>query len=136
MELLNQILVLLFSLTGIIFGIALSYIAPEELSFGKKYLILLKMILIAISFSVVVFYLFPSKEFYLLIFFVTTLVAVFSLESKVKNKYYPLFYYPAFIITYFFYNDDSFKLILASIIFFYGFPIGTLLKTNFKKNEK
>ena len=132
MNLLNQVLVLLFSLTGTIFGLILALIAPEELNPGKKYFILLKRTIFAIIFFLVNYYLYLAKNYYLLIPFTILAIVLFIIEFVQKKPIYELFNYLIFVIPYFFVMDNQFHLLLAGLIFIYGLPTGTLLRKAFK----
>ncbi|MBT4804748.1 hypothetical protein HON71_01105 [Candidatus Woesearchaeota archaeon] len=132
MNLLNQVLVLLFSLTGTIFGLILALIAPEELKAGKKYFILLKRTIFAIIFFLVNYYLYLAKNYYLLIPFTILAIVLFIIEFVQKKPIYELFNYLIFVIPYFFVMDNQFHLLLAGLIFIYGLPTGTLLRKAFK----
>jgi len=128
MNLLNQILILLFSLTGIIFGLILALIAPEELKAGKKYFLLSKRIIFVLIFFLVNYYLYLAKNYYVLIPFTILAIILFVLELTSQKKIYELFNYFIFTIPYFFSTENTFHLLLAVLIFGYGFPLGTLLK--------
>src|SRR3989338_7728797 len=82
-----EIFLPLFSLTGIFFGLILSFIAPEELSPGRKH--------------------FVSFLPYLLF------LPVFFLNTK-----------------------PPFHLVLATLIFLYGFPLGTLLRVKDEEQKQ
>ena len=132
MNLLNQTLVLLFSLTGIIFGLILAFIAPEELKIGKKYFLLLKRIIFVLIFFLINYYLYLAENYYLLIPFTILAVVLFIIGFVQKKPIYELFNYLNFVVPYFFVTDNQFKLLLATLIFLYGLPTGTLLRKTFK----
>ena len=132
MNLLNQTLVLLFSLTGIIFGLILAFIAPEELKIGKKYFLLLKRIIFVLIFFLINYYLYLAENYYLLIPFTILAVVLFIIGFVQKKPIYELFNYLIFVVPYFFVTDNQFKLLLATLIFLYGLPTGTLLRKTFK----
>jgi len=115
---------LLFALTGVGFGALLSYIAPEELSLGKKYFIFLRNVLF---FSITLFISFLLFEINLLfaISFLLIMIALFLLKVKLGNHLLEIPSYAIFILSYFF--IDNFSLILVTLIFLYGFPVGTLV---------
>lgn len=159
METYSQIIVFLLSIIGILFGIALSRLAPEEMSSGKKYFLLLKRVLFAMIFAVVVFFAFKEKSFYLLSFFALFSCALFifefkysyfkkdtSLRNDLKDdlkedlkvrplKYIGCIYYLLLFSPYFLIQNNSFRLLLASLIFLYGFPLGTLLVSSNYANK-
>ena len=88
MNLLNQILALLFSLTGILFGIMLSLIAPEELRVGKKYFVLFKRIIFVTIFILANYYLYLEKNYYVLIPFTVLAIILFIIELIQKKSIY------------------------------------------------
>ncbi len=131
MEPINELLLPLFSLTGLLLGIILSFIAPEELVSGKKYFILFKQSLFVIISGIILFSFLQSQQFYLLLFFTLSAAALFFFDLKLKNKKYRRYYclhYFIFLLPYFLNHNLSFRLILVSLIFLYGFPVGTLLR--------
>ena len=126
MGLLSQLLVLLISLTGIIFGIILAKIAPEELSAGKKLFLIIKRTLFILIFFLVNYYL--IQKIFIIIPFTILMIILFVMELKTNNILYEIATYLLFIIPYFFIAEQSIQLLLASLIFLYGLPTGTLLK--------
>lgn len=113
---------LVFALTGILFGVVLAYIAPEEVNPGKKYLLWLKRImLLLIASSLVYNYILMSKLIYLVL---SSLILInFVLELKFKNKWLELCHYLMFIVSYVSLPSS----LLATLIFLYGLPTGTIL---------
>ena len=132
MNLLNQILILLFSLTGIIFGLILALIAPEELRAGKKYFLLLKKIIFIVIFFLINYYLYLAENYYVLIPFTILGIVLFIIEFMQIKPIYELSNYLIFVIPYFFVTNNKFHLLLATLIFLYGLPTGTLLRKTFK----
>lgn len=135
MSLFSQLAILVISLTGILCGIALSYISPEELVPGKKYFLLVKRI-IHLMFILLIGYLaYSEKNYWLLIPLIlalSLLIMQFKLEKI--NYYSESANYLIFISPYFFISQNNFQLLLAVLIFLYGLPTGTLLrKINRKK---
>lgn len=156
MSLFSQIGVLALSLAGILCGVALSYIAPEELADGKKYFTWLKRVLWVILLGITGYSLVLIQNYTLLtigvILFVGLLVLDFIKENIVSDtnhhtkchlllgedilscikiyvfeyKYNYLFNYVLLIATYFLLPSN--QLLFASVIFLYGFPSGTLLR--------
>ena len=128
MNLLNQILILLFSLTGILFGLILALIAPEELKIGKKYFFLFKLIIFVLIFFLVNYYMYLAKNYYILIPFTILAIILFIVELTSRRKIYELFNYLIFAVPFFFSSEQNFQLLLAVLIFIYGLPTGTSLK--------
>ena len=69
-----------------------------------------------------------AKNYYVLIPFTILAIILFVLELTSQKKIYELFNYFIFTIPYFFSTENTFHLLLAVLIFGYGFPLGTLLK--------
>jgi len=119
----------LFSLSGIFFGWLLSHIAPEELSKGRKhfhflqeaifYLILLVSIFLVVFFENYYFVIIPIFYFLFYYFFVK--------EQKflIKQISNYSFFTAVFLINL---DNPSILLIIFSLVFIYGLPIGLLAK--------
>ncbi len=150
---------LLFSLTGFIFGIILSLIAPEELKPGKKYFLLIKRILFLLLFFTINFFFYQHNQYFYLIPFTIIALVLFTIELKLaseseklpkeglenlkdsqkglensknsqsdKSVYYEIPNYLIFIIPYFLISNQTFHILLPSLIFLYGLPAGTLIR--------
>ncbi|MBU0459820.1 MAG: hypothetical protein KKH52_03325 [Nanoarchaeota archaeon] len=117
-----MILQIVFALIGIVLGIVLGYLAKEEVHPGKKYLLGLKKFLLGLIFLLVGYSAFINGHFVLFILPLLLLIG-FLLELKLKNKYVEVGYYIVFVIAYVFFPSS----LLASLIFLYGLPTGTLL---------
>ena len=115
---------LLFALTGIIFGMILAYIAPEELNDGEKYFFLLKKNLFIGLLILIIYYSFNNL---LLLIIPVLIVLIFVLNLKFKTEYFEFGYYLLFIIFYFLTTPT----LLAVLIFLYGLPTGTMLARKF-----
>lgn len=126
MSLFSQMVILVLSLAGILCGIALSYIAPEELSPGKKYFLSLKWLL-WIGFIILSGYLFYARmEYFYLVLMVIGFLFIYILELTSLASYTIFLEYLMLIGIYFLLSGQ--ELLLGSIIFLYGLPTGTLLK--------
>ena len=126
MSLFSQIGVLVLSLAGILCGVALSYIAPEELAVGKKYFIWLKRTLWVILLGITGYSLFLIQNYTLLAIGVILFVGLLMLDFVRENKYNYLLNYILLTATYFLLPSN--QLLFASVMFLYGFPVGTLLR--------
>ncbi len=132
---LKEILVLLISLAGIIFGLVLSYLAPEEFSSGKRYFLFLKRVLLGIILIFVNYTFLTSSNYLIMSIFTVFMVGLFVLEmnwfkiSLAKSQQIvEISNYLIFIFFYFFLAEQQSQLVLASLIFLYGLPAGTLLR--------
>ncbi|MBI4980740.1 hypothetical protein HZC30_04265 [Candidatus Woesearchaeota archaeon] len=126
MSLFSQIAVLVLALAGILCGIALSYIAPEELTLGKKYFIWLKRILWLILLGVMSYSLVLILNYTLLIIGAILFAILLILDFMKENKYFYILNYILLIAAYFLLPSN--QPLFASVIFLYGFPSGTLLR--------
>jgi len=118
---------ILFSLSGIVLGYILGMLAVEELHDGKKYFLLVKRILFIaiILFSEFIFIKQNDLLFLLPLLMAGIILFVILLKNK-KNLYLEIISYLLFIVTYFLIPE--YKLLLATLIFLYGFPVGLLIK--------
>tara|TARA_Y100000310_G_C20152215_1_gene565301 strand:- start:23 stop:382 length:360 start_codon:yes stop_codon:yes gene_type:complete len=115
---------LIFALTGIVFGIILANIAPEEILPGEKYFLWLKRIIFIGLLITMIYYSFNELLFLMI---PLLMILVFALNLKFENDYFELGYYSLFIVFYLL----TTPVILAILIFLYGLPTGTLLMRRF-----
>ncbi len=126
------ILPLLLSLTGLLGGIALSFIAPEEMKPGWKYFQIAKLSLFIVLAGVISYSLWSIQNFVGLGIFGAIAIIIFILNFKLKSAWMEIINYLLFITPYFF-QSDQFQIITASLLFLYGLPAGTLLwKMNYE----
>ena len=121
-----MILPLLLALTGILGGIALSFIAPEELKAGWKYFQMAKLSLFIVLVGLIGYSFWFMQNFVGLGIFVVFAIVVFIANFKFKYKWMEIVNYALFITPYFFQPSLS-QLYIASVLFIYGLPVGTLL---------
>ncbi len=127
-----MILPLLLSLTGIIAGIALSFIAPEELKPGWKYFRMVKLGLFIVLAGVIGYSFWSRQNFIGVGIFAVLAIILFIINLKFRQRWLELINYLLFITPYFF-QSDQFQIMTASVIFLYGLPAGTLLwKMNYE----
>ncbi|HLD72247.1 MAG TPA: hypothetical protein VJA23_01545 [Candidatus Nanoarchaeia archaeon] len=126
----SDILILLFSVSGIIWGYVLGLIAPEELGKSKKYFVWANRIMLGLILILVDYHWYGLKEYLLLIIFTVLIIFLFLMEIVfiAKRKVYQLLIYFLILISFFLISDLNFRLILASMIFGYNLISGTLLK--------
>jgi len=124
---LYPLLALLFSFTGIIFGLILSLIAPEEIVPGKRYLLFLKYILFFAIFVVGNYSFLLIGDYYFGLIF-SIIIPVLFILTYVKLPFIEYGNYVVFSIMFLVEVNFELSLILASLIFLYGFPTGTLLR--------
>ena len=128
MSLISSILALIISLMGILGGIILGFIAPEELRLGKKYFVFAKFSLFIVLFLMINYFLYKSDQLIVLSIFSILAVVLFVLNIAIKKRFIELFNYIIFVVPYFFLKTETNQLILASALFIYGLVAGTLLK--------
>lgn len=130
MPFISYFLTSIIAFSGIIMGIIIALITDEELKPGKKYFILLqKMILIVMIFSLLFFF-----ELSLPLVIIASLIfAVFIHFYKEKIPSKLIFPFLAIIFT-LSYGTEKLFLIESSLIFLYGLPTGSLA-VYFKKKS-
>tara|TARA_Y100000310_G_scaffold317846_1_gene371176 strand:+ start:2196 stop:2567 length:372 start_codon:yes stop_codon:yes gene_type:complete len=122
-----MIVVILAALLGLITGLALAWIAPEELAPGKKYFVGLKYAVFIIT---VIFILFNLSSWFHRILFFILVGAVIIVTEKTHNICYQAFTYLLFITASFFILEH---LVLSVLLFIYGLPIGSLYQCQQKR---
>ena len=121
MEFINYILSAIIASLGIFCGVVLGYIAKEELKPGKKYLILLQYVLIAVMIVLMVYFRFEEEIVFL---FVAALFFVIY-KTRFKKQIMPEIYVLFALI--FSKAPAAAFIVWSSLIFLYGFPTGSLL---------
>jgi hypothetical protein len=127
MSLFSQLVVLVISLAGILCGIALTYIAPEELSPGRKYFILGKWLLWAIFIISSTIFFYQEGEYISLIILVLAFILIYLSEISFIHRYRYIFMMEYLVLIITLLLLPARQSILATIIFIYGLPAGTLL---------
>ena len=117
---------LLVSLTGFIFGVALSVISPEELKPGKRYLLFFKDMLFAliVLFSSLSFIYFGSASYLAL----PLIYLLLYLALSRRIKYLEPVTYIFFITVYLLIPDNYLQGVLPALIFLYGLPAGSIFR--------
>ena len=118
---------LLLALSGFIAGMALSFFVPEELRPGQKYFRIVKTGLLA-ALAVALGYFLWGKAAVFSIFLVSAVVLL-AINLEFTYPWLELFNYSFLIIFYFLLPEKNFQLFIASFIFIYGLPAGTLVRT-------
>jgi len=126
---LNFLLSSLIVGSGIIMGGILSIIAKEELKPGKNYFILLKKILFASIIMITSIYYIKINP--IISFFTLILVSILFIKKFQLNLMYIAFAATYILSTV---NNELFILISA-LIFFAGFPIGSLAAYELTRKE-
>ncbi len=129
MQLINYSLISLISFSGLLVGMILAFTAKEELGPGKKYFLLLqKLTLLLILIFLLNFFninLYLRITIYFLFIFLMTI----NIKSQII--------YPILGVVFFLSSEDINLFITTSIlIFFYGFPTGSLFAKKLIKRKK
>ncbi len=125
MSLFSQLGMLGIGLSGILFGIALSYIAPEELQSGKKYFLFLRGMFYVLFVLITGYFIWPVMT---LMGILIQLILIGGLILRWKTralKFEPLIYL-TFIACFLLVTNANYYPIAATLIFIYGLPVGTL----------
>ncbi len=126
--LITSMILPLLSLFGLLGGLLLTYLAPEELTAGRRYFVLLyRIIFILLSFIITYFLSFPLLLLFLFL-------AIILLALDIKTLYIQKHHQSLFLIHYLFFLAGYFiagkQTIIMVILFLYGLPVGTLLRMN------
>lgn len=130
MELISYLLNLVITFSGLLVGIILAYIAPEELKPGEKYHLLLQNFIFSAIIAVYVNHALSS-----IVFGAVTYVLVMFLLSYRRISSRAAYLFSGIILAF----STEFKqlmLIESILIFFYGFPTGTLFVKKMIKKSK
>ena len=130
----QAIVLFLIALSGILGGYALSRIAPEEIKPGKTYFFILTRSILVILFLTISYYLFVSQKYVLLFSFVSLALILLILSLKREHIWLYAVTYLLLGSFYFLHLEQSYNLIVASLLFVYGLPVGTLLSTSDHEN--
>ena len=133
MDFINYLIISLISFFGLILGIILVLIAPEEQKTGKKYFILLQDLFFILSITLFLSFFRVNIIF---IFFVMLLFIIIRLKIKIRNNFKKaelMYLILAFIFFLSLRNIDLF-LIESVLIFLFGMPTGSLLFSKRKRN--
>jgi len=117
-EYMKYIIVLLLSFLGVFLGGVLALIAPEELKAGEKYWRFSKYVLVLVMIIAIFYYSIKYSNILTAILISAALILL-----KLSNREYPAL---AFILFFSSIVDIYFFFAIASLIFIYGFLIGTL----------
>lgn len=124
MELINYLLMLLITFSGLFVGMILAYIAPEEMKPGEKHHKFIQTILFSAFLGVYAYHALSSWIFGVIVFIVLGILLTYK---KISSRAAYLF----FGIVIAFSTEIKQILILESIVvFFYGFVTGTLFMKN------
>lgn len=131
---------LLFSLSGFLVGILLSIISPEEMKPGKKYFVFIKNFLfyLIVFFSLSLFYVYQLGYFLLMPLAYLAFYTILIRKQKVywREPLNYVFFGILYLFFYVFAFENSWLIILASMIFLYGLPTGTLFRLELVEKQE
>ena len=123
-----QVLAPIIAFLGFPLGLFLSFVSPEEMKPGKKYFELIQnLLLVFILFFVFDYYTLPL--IISIILTVTVFLGVFYWQNKHKSI---IIYLILAVLLYLSSKDTSLFALETSLIFMYGIPAGSLLKSRKK----
>jgi len=130
MSFLTSLLLALLAGSGVLFGILLSFLAPDERLRGGKYLAFLKTVLFLATIVVLGIALLQQQGA-VLVSVALIPVAFFLLGQAKKETLWKIMFTNATVLSMgaaLFLLDGSWQLFVASLLFLYGLPAGTLLR--------
>lgn len=116
--------------SGIIIGAFLGKIAKEELKPGRRYFFPLKIVLFSAVLLVTLIYYF-NVNLLISLFVLLLFSALFAKKFQVVLMY--LSFSIAYILSY---VDSCLYAVISSFIFFAGFPIGSLIACDLRKEKR
>ena len=126
----TSLLLALLAGSGVLFGILLSFLAPDERLRGGKYLAFLKTVLFLATIVVLGIALLQQQGA-VLVSVALIPVAFFLLGQAKKETLWKIMFTNATVLSMgaaLFLLDGSWQLFVASLLFLYGLPAGTLLR--------
>lgn len=125
----------LLALLGIPVGLLLGYVAIEELDAGKKFFLVMKKFLFVFLSLISLYYLYLfTLALAIFLFIVVTLF--FILEIKRYRLYLEFIVYIIFLTPLFLLPNQLYILLTTTLLFLYGFPIGSILYHERQKKQK
>lgn len=127
---------LLFSFSGIFFGLLLGKISSEELNLGRRYLYFLLAAIFLISIITGIYFLFSEFGVASSLIFAIAGFSAFLFSLVKKAVISAFLFYPLFILTHLFVITEYHQLVLSSLSFLFGLPLGSLLMLDFNFSQK
>lgn len=121
MEILNYVLALILSFSGVFVGMFLGYIAKEELKPGKRYFIWIQNIILILAAIFVLYSFHLNIILFILIGLIITLGIIYFKPKAILGY---LFLAILFFLSM---RNTSLFMLTSSFIFLYGFPTGSLI---------
>ena len=135
MQFINYFSASIISFLGLLAGIILIRIAPEEQKPLRKYFAASRWILLLLIFAFVAFY-YSKNVFYLLVLFACFVLAVL-IEYKIRNELKKSMIISTALGAIFFLSSSNPNLFIieSSLIFLYGIPTASLIYSRKEKNH-
>lgn len=130
MSFITPIILAVLAGSGVLFGILLSFLAPDERLRGGKYLAFLKTVLFLATIVALGIALFQQQGA-VLVSVALIPIAFFLLGQAKKETLWKIMFTNATVLSMgaaLFLLDGSWQLFVASLLFLYGLPAGTLLR--------
>ena len=134
MQFINYFFASIISFSGLLIGLLLMKIAPEEQKPLEKYFILLRKILLLVIFAFVMFY-YSNKWPYLLVLLAYSLFLLF-IEYKIKDlpKKSVIIYTALGVLFFLSSKNANLFAIESGLILLYGMPTASLIYNKKEKN--
>ena len=135
MQFINYFFISIISFLGLLIGIILVKIAPEEQKPLQKYFILLRKILLLLIFIFIIFYYFSDFYYFILliVFFIFLLFVEYKINDLFKKSI--INYIILGILFYLSLKNTNLFAIESSFILLYGLPTASLLYNKKEKNQ-
>jgi hypothetical protein len=125
---LENIIFVVIGLGGILGGLLLSFIAPEELNKGKKYFFILKRALFIAIMVLNSYFIFLKDEMITLVVVMIIGVMLLIFDFVISKRIYQILNYVYLFVIPILINTNINPYLIYSLIFIYGLPTGTLLR--------
>lgn len=119
---------LIIGVLGLGAGIALAYIAPEELRPGQQYLLAAKRILFILQIAIIDYFLYHLEDYGFMVLITLVAALLLAITIKFKKIWYEIPLYVLIMSVYLLYPDQTLRLLIASLLFLYGLPLGALIR--------
>lgn len=118
MEFVNYALLSLVSYIGLFCGALLVFIAPEEQKPGVKYFLLMQKIFLILIIILLLY------KFSIINLFLAIVLFLFAISKRINNYFVYVLFAPLLYLSL---PNKTYSLIIASLIFLYGLPTGSLI---------
>jgi len=129
---------ILLSLFGFPLGLILTFIAPEELKPGRKYFLIIRYVLFSLIAVFSLLLLSFHQHYSFLALYPVYLILFWFLIHYKKSYLLEIFNYLFFISLYLvhLYLQIPYLIVLPALVFLYGLPAGTLIRTQISYGKR